>query len=188
MFGDRFSSSTSCSRGVHETEPDRPDQSLTCCFLKVATHPLAFIIEDTPHLTIFERKGDQFEYLKELVMPFRPGLVAEAPGGIADARRLDILDRSLHEVVSITSEFPDYLETGADPVSTNSRTLMVASRTGGGGSVKFRVFEYPERITLAIETPDDLRFVGSFSTTDQVPLVIVGDYHGTGSRQVIYVP
>lgn len=149
---------------------------------------LAFIIEDTPHLTIFERKGDQFEYLKELVMPFRPGLVAEAPGGIADARRLDILDRSLHEVVSITSEFPDYLETGADPVSTNSRTLMVASRTGGGGSVKFRVFEYPERITLAIETPDDLRFVGSFSTTDQVPLVIVGDYHGTGSRQVIYVP
>ena len=39
MFGDRFSSSTSCSRGVHETEPDRPDQSLTCCFLKVATHP-----------------------------------------------------------------------------------------------------------------------------------------------------
>ena len=40
MFGDRFSSSTSCSRGVHETEPDRPDQSLTCCFLKVATHPL----------------------------------------------------------------------------------------------------------------------------------------------------
>ena len=40
MFGDRFSSSTSCSRGVHETEPDRPDQSLTCCFLKVATHPM----------------------------------------------------------------------------------------------------------------------------------------------------
>ena len=39
MFGDRFSSSTSCSRWVHETEPDRPDQSLTCCFLKVATHP-----------------------------------------------------------------------------------------------------------------------------------------------------
>ena len=39
MFGDRFSSSTSCSRWLHETEPDRPDQSLTCCFLKVATHP-----------------------------------------------------------------------------------------------------------------------------------------------------
>ena len=40
MFGDRFSSSTSCSRWVHETEPDRPDPSLTCCFLKVATHPV----------------------------------------------------------------------------------------------------------------------------------------------------
>ena len=46
MFGDRFSSSTSCSRGVHETEPDRPDQSLTCCFLKVATHPFERMVTE----------------------------------------------------------------------------------------------------------------------------------------------
>ena len=39
MFGDRFSSSTSCSRWLHETEPGRPNQSLSYCFLKVATHP-----------------------------------------------------------------------------------------------------------------------------------------------------
>ena len=48
MFGDRFSSSTSCSRWVHETEPDRPDQSLTCCFLKVATHPGKVVYEVVP--------------------------------------------------------------------------------------------------------------------------------------------
>ena len=40
MFGDRFSSSTSCSRWLHETEPGRLDQSLSCRFLKVATHPI----------------------------------------------------------------------------------------------------------------------------------------------------
>ena len=39
MFGDRFCSSTSCSRWLHETEPCRLDQSLPCRFLKVATHP-----------------------------------------------------------------------------------------------------------------------------------------------------
>ena len=39
MFGDRFSSSTSCSRWLHETESGRLDQSLSCRFLKVATHP-----------------------------------------------------------------------------------------------------------------------------------------------------
>ena len=49
MFGDRFSSSTSCSRWVHETEPDRPDQSLTCCFLKVATHPHELIANNAIH-------------------------------------------------------------------------------------------------------------------------------------------
>ena len=32
MFGDRFSSSTSYSRWVHETEPDRPDPSLSRLF------------------------------------------------------------------------------------------------------------------------------------------------------------
>ena len=40
MCGDRFSSSTTCSRWRHETEPGRLDQSLSCRFWKVATHPL----------------------------------------------------------------------------------------------------------------------------------------------------
>ena len=40
MFGDRFRSSTSCSRWLHETELGRPNPSLSRCFLKVATHPL----------------------------------------------------------------------------------------------------------------------------------------------------
>ena len=39
MVGDRFSSSTSCSGWLHETAPARPDPSLSCLFLKVATHP-----------------------------------------------------------------------------------------------------------------------------------------------------
>ena len=39
MVGDRFSSSTSCSGWLHETAPARPDPSLSCLLLKVATHP-----------------------------------------------------------------------------------------------------------------------------------------------------
>ena len=39
MCGDRFSSSTTCSRWRHETEPGRLDQSRSCRFWKVATHP-----------------------------------------------------------------------------------------------------------------------------------------------------
>ena len=39
MFGDRFSSSTTCSRWRYETEPGQLDQSLSCRFWKVATHP-----------------------------------------------------------------------------------------------------------------------------------------------------
>ena len=39
MLSDRFSSSTTCSRWRHETEPGQLDQSLSCRFWKVATHP-----------------------------------------------------------------------------------------------------------------------------------------------------
>ena len=39
MFGNRFSSSTRCSRSLHETELGRSSQPLSCCFLKVATQP-----------------------------------------------------------------------------------------------------------------------------------------------------
>ena len=60
MFGDRFSSSTSCSRWLHETEPDRPDPSLTCCFLKVATHPLKGLFT----APVFDR----FEVLDALIL------------------------------------------------------------------------------------------------------------------------
>ena len=44
MCGDRFSSSTTCSRWRHETEPGRLDQSLSCRFWKVATHPLEALV------------------------------------------------------------------------------------------------------------------------------------------------
>ena len=44
MFGDRFSSSTTCSRWRHETEPGQLDQSLSCRFWKVATHPFAVVV------------------------------------------------------------------------------------------------------------------------------------------------
>ena len=39
MFGDRYSSSTSCSKWRHETKPGRLDQSRSCSFLMVATYP-----------------------------------------------------------------------------------------------------------------------------------------------------
>ena len=47
MFGDRFSSSTSCSKWRRETKPGRLDQSRSCYFLKVATHPIPSVLHCT---------------------------------------------------------------------------------------------------------------------------------------------
>ena len=48
IFGNRFSSSTSCSRWLHETEPGRLDQAFSCRFLKVATHPAVGTVAGWP--------------------------------------------------------------------------------------------------------------------------------------------
>ena len=60
MCGDRFSSSTTCSRWRHETEPGRLDQSLSCRFWKVATHPTAANLQATNVETVVIRpRGDK---------------------------------------------------------------------------------------------------------------------------------
>ena len=67
MFGDRFSASTSCSRWLHETEPGRPNPSLSCCFLKVATHPRRFL-----HGNCWSRRGGHGQLQGLPVLPREP--------------------------------------------------------------------------------------------------------------------
>ena len=54
MFGNRFSSSTSCSRWLHELAPGRVDPSLCCRFLKVATHLVKQVFTE-PDLALPQR-------------------------------------------------------------------------------------------------------------------------------------
>ena len=51
MFGNKISSSTSCSKWLHETEPGRLDQEFSGRFLKVATHPSRPLGRYTPGVT-----------------------------------------------------------------------------------------------------------------------------------------
>ena len=56
MVGNKFSSSTSCSKWPHETEPGRLDQEFSGRFLKVATHP-SRPPDDTPRRDGVDRSG-----------------------------------------------------------------------------------------------------------------------------------
>ena len=75
MVGDRFSSSTSCSGWLHETAPARPDPSLSCLFLKVATHPLEGFIDglfgDEDAIDLPERATEALHHLGEITAMIR---------------------------------------------------------------------------------------------------------------------
>ena len=83
MFGDRFSSSTTCSRWRHETEPGRLDQSLSCRFWKVATHPKIVHVDDP---TTEVPAGEQGELLIKgpQVMPGYWNKPAESAAALTD--------------------------------------------------------------------------------------------------------
>ena len=110
MCGDRFSSSTTCSRWRHETEPGRLDQSLSCRFWKVATHPF------------WELSGsDHTAYVK----PLEAGVVSNvalvcASGRVYPFWVTETSDRPPHLVVRVTR--------AAAPGSVNAHAPAFAHR------------------------------------------------------------
>ena len=144
---------------------------------------LVFIVEEVPHLLIYERAGSDFKYSRELVLPFAPGLLAEAQEDTGE-RRLYVFDSTLTEVVTLSPGDTDVFIFGLDSVLDRFNRVMV----GGLSSSEFVVLDWGGKITLAQRFDDGLEFLGSFGVTYKTPLVIVGDYQGSGRRQHLFVP
>ena len=144
---------------------------------------LVFIVEESPHLVIYERAGSDFQYRRELVLPFAPGLLAEAQEDTGD-RRLYVFDSTLTEVVTLSSEDPDVFIFDLNSVLDQFNRVTVEGSSFG----EFVVLDWGGKITLAQKSGDGLEFLGSFGVTHKAPLVIVGDYQGSGRRQHLFVP
>ena len=91
MCGDRFSSSTTCSRWRHETEPGRLDQSLFCRFWKVATHPFCLVavengLDDTQLTRRHSYRRDDLLPVSDDTQQFNAALLPSAPESASLAR------------------------------------------------------------------------------------------------------
>ncbi|MDA2923359.1 hypothetical protein MYX65_01675 [Acidobacteria bacterium AH-259-L09] len=147
---------------------------------------LVLVFEGVPRLAIYERLGDEFRYLKELVLPFMPALLVESnlsQGG----RGLNVFDSSLENSVTFAVGNANvFVELDSIPFDYQTMSLEFLSRKKD--PAEFLVFDSGGRITLAKKTLEGVRFLGSFQVKETDPLILVGDYLNLGSHQLILVP
>jgi uncharacterized membrane protein YgcG len=147
---------------------------------------LTFLVEGQPNLIVYKKVDKNWQYMKELVLPIQSGLMFTSRL-VQDAEpALFIIDRNLQQAVTLTAEQPNLFQFGLDLPLTRLRSLDVSwSSQDSGASV--RVFELPDRIVLVEQSSELLNPFVSLDLTMGVPFLIVGDYSGTGSRQVLWI-
>ena len=153
-------------------------------------HPeIVLALFDHPYLVVYRRSGERFEYLQELVLPFTPGLVVNSETGpFARGRRVYVFDLFLEYVVSLSSQHPGAFLVESNLPLTYLRNIDVDISGSGVAEKGATVFEYGGRIAVAERGKSGVNLVGSFDISVEGSLVIVGDYLGHHSRQMIYVP
>ena len=125
MCGDRFSSSTTCSRWRHETEPGRLDQSLSCRFWKVATHPVGRL-----RRLVEARLGKvgtrEYVQVLRLLEDFR---LAHVGGAVRDALALGVIsfDAVKHLVLCRIEHRPPRLDLAQYPHLPAARVATTAA-------------------------------------------------------------
>ena len=76
---------------------------------------LVLSLEGVPHLVVYEKVDPGFRYLKELVLPFLPGLLVELPGEDGTVAVLHVFDSSLGQVITFRSSHPGSYSLGPEP-------------------------------------------------------------------------
>lgn len=148
---------------------------------------LAVLVRGSDHLFLYQLRNGLWTYLRELVLPFRPGvLLTSSAGAPLGARLLYVTDDSLSYVVNLSLRRPDVLRFGSR-APLNHLSLTEVDWSGEGASPVL-VFQLTDVLLLAERTGGDMNMIGGFDIRGSVPAVILGDYLGRGARQLFWVP
>jgi hypothetical protein len=147
---------------------------------------LVVLVEGKNNLAIYQGKDAEWAYVKEMVLPVNGGVLFRS--GLETAfliPYLYILDRNLTGLASIMPTQPNAFRIGLRFPSDFVRTLDV-KLTGETDPI------------VAIEMDDSLILIEKqhatispflvVETGSEVPFLIIGDYLGDGTRQVVWVP
>lgn len=152
------------------------------------TQELALVLYGQPNLLVYERTDSQWLYSMELALPVQPALLMTSSSVAGPRNRtLFVVDDNLQYVVSATQRRPDLFRFGSTaPLNRMSRWRINWTGRAGGES-EVLAFSFADQIVLA-ERRGSLRTFVSMDTGRNAPLIIIGDFAGTGTRQIVWVP
>jgi hypothetical protein len=150
---------------------------------------LAVLFRGSPNLFVYERTEGEYRYVKEVVLPFEPGLVVDADfSGLVKEHRLYVFDSGLRRTVALTSVSPQVLLQGLYAPLERFREVFLESEPDGPGEAELVLFDYAGRLTVAERKQGGLVLHGGFDFSGEIPLILFGDLLGAGSRQLFCLP
>ncbi len=149
---------------------------------------VALLFAGASNLFIYTVEGEEFKYLKEIVLPFEPSMVVDSVlEGFPRERRLYVFDSSFYRVATLTSGNPGVFLNGL-VTAQSFKSFTLDGEDDGPGETNLQVFEDSGGIALAEKRGAGWVVLGRFSTTVRYPVVVFGDYVNTGARQLFCLP
>ncbi len=149
---------------------------------------LAVLFPNSSNLFVYTIDGQDFKYLKEIVLPFEPSVVVDSLiEGFPGERRLYVFDASLYRLATLSSRNPGVFLLGLATLQS-FKSYRLDAEEDGPGEADILVFENSGGIALAEKRGGSIVVLGSFSTIERYPIIVFGDYQNTGSRQLLCLP
>lgn len=150
-----------------------------------------FTAEGVSTLVVYQRRGRNIDYLKELALPFAPGLVVDSPNrALFQDPRLYVFDRALEQSLALVSRrgvisvFPSKFP------ATRAQSLSLDYQGSGVSRAEVIVLEDALRIVL-FERQGPSRTPSLYASFDRrlvFPLAVIGDFEGRRVRQTAIIP
>jgi hypothetical protein len=151
---------------------------------------IVVIARESANLIVYQRVGNELRYKEELVLPFAAEMVVESDSeGILKEKRLHVYDRALSGSIALSVRpRGGFLLSSYIPGGFTVTDVKLRLPSPQSGQVELKVYESEERVFVAEKTITGWVMRGSFAASQQLPLVILGDYQGNGRRVMAVFP
>ncbi len=148
---------------------------------------LVCALNSSPNLIVYRIDETGITYLRELTLPFKPtALVTTGRSAPIDARYLQVFNSNLSRSVTFSSQFSGAYSFSVPPTYRGKTSLDTAP--GILPSASFVSLVYDDRVVLFQLDGADATLRASLSTSSGFPRLIVGNYAGDETRQMVFLP
>ncbi|GAB4237165.1 MAG: hypothetical protein Kow00109_10990 [Acidobacteriota bacterium] len=142
----------------------------------------------TENLVVYDVQSGGLRYERELALPFRPWYVVRTDV-LKPVRTqfLQVFDQKLNRFVTFSSRFPGVYSFSAPPSWVGEETVRIES-TGGEQFREYLVQVYTDQVVFFLLSGQERLFLASVHVSVGSPLVVLGDFRGTGRHTVVILP